>query len=140
MLKKDNPVNVKTSIKALLLSLNVEDSDNGVGMAFLWQQSHFSCSYTKLHILSHSSGKCIYVIGKTTAYPQIFLNTRNTRFGNFAWKEGKHKSCKKFDFPRQILSRLLRWNYTYEKKIAYILKPAVSEAFMKKSKYTEFYA
>jgi len=39
LLKKDNPANVKTSIKALLLSLNVEDSDtlpdNDVEMAFL---------------------------------------------------------------------------------------------------------
>lgn len=38
-MKKDNPVNVKTRIKALLLSFNVEDSDtlpdNSVGMAFL---------------------------------------------------------------------------------------------------------
>lgn len=78
-------------------------------------------------------------MGKMTAYPQILLNARNTRFGNFAWKGGKHNSCKKFHFPRQILSRLSRWNHTYKKKIAYILKPAVSEAFMKKSEYTEFY-
>lgn len=39
LLKKDNPANVKTSIKALLLRLNVEDSDtlpdNDVEMAFL---------------------------------------------------------------------------------------------------------
>lgn len=78
LLKKDNPVNVKTSIKALLLSLNVENSDtlpdNGVGMAFLWQQSHFSCSYTKLHIIPPSSGKHVYLTGAITAYPQILLN------------------------------------------------------------------
>lgn len=38
-MKKDNPVNAKTSIKALLWSFSVEDSDtlpdNSVGMAFL---------------------------------------------------------------------------------------------------------
>jgi len=72
-------------------------------------------------------------MGKKTAYPQILLNTRNTRFGNFAWKGGNTVAVK-------ILSRHSRQNYSYKKKIAYILKPAVSETFMKKSEYTEFYA
>lgn len=72
-----------------------------------------------------------------TAYPQMSY-TINTRFGNFTWKGGNHNSCKKFHFPQQILSRLLRWNYIYKTKFTYILKPAVSEALRKKVSILNF--
>lgn len=143
LLKKDNPANVKTSIKALLLSLNVEDSDtlpdNDVEMAFLWWQNHFSRSYTKLYNISPSSRKHVYLTGKMTAYPQILLNTRNIRFGNLAWKGGKHNYYINFNFPWQTLSRLLRWNYTYKKNCLYTKICCVRRLYEKKQIHWIFY-
>lgn len=68
-----------------------------------------------------------------TACTQILLNTINARLGNFAWKGGSHNSCKKFHFLQQILSRLLRWNYTYKKKKLLIYQNLLCQKLLQKN-------
>lgn len=120
-MKKDHPVNVKTSIKALLLSLNVEDSDTlpdkHVGMASYRKKAIFHALIQKCTPYHLPVGNVYTLWAKChLVNNQILLIARNTRFGNFAWKGEKHNSCRKFHFPWQILIKTLEMKSYLQKK------------------------
>lgn len=92
----------------------------------------FHALKTKLHTISPSSGKCVCIMAIMTAYTQILLNTINTRFGNFAWKEGGHNSCKKFHFSSTNLIKALEMKLYLQNKIYLYTKTCCVRSFHKK--------
>lgn len=142
-MKKDNPVNVKKSTKALLLSFNVEDSDtlpdNSAGMAFLWQQSHFSRSYTKPACrITFQRETCI----KWQLILKYCWTLEIPGLETMPEKGENTKAAKSSIFPDESDQDSWAEITLTERssKFVYILKPAVPKAVRKRSEYMEFYA